>query len=244
MMSDNISEYVTKEKNINFPPDETPVQMQSTSTVQHNDAYYHHVDVPDITQVFILGAAIIVLLFIMLVVQLIKVFTGAKKRDCIPASEIYEYFPAGKGIPSCNLLSLCVLAPVFCTPKKLAEVSRQIIVANAQEIAWTPGSSRIDGHQAENITWAISSQSPADKYDLINKTSRVSPDSGLLYEPDTVLDHRERVRLFIQIQFPHGSDWSEVLRLTDIVTEKVSSGRTAGGYHHRHTGYTWSVSVN
>ncbi len=52
------------------------------------------------------------------------------------------------------------------------------------------------------------------------------------------------VRLFVQIQFPHGSDWSEVLRLTDIVTEKVSSGRAAGGYHHRHTGYTWSVSVN
>ncbi|HCU4882151.1 TPA: hypothetical protein OUW06_004939 [Escherichia coli] len=145
---------------------------------------------------------------------------------------------------SCNLLSLCVLAPVFCTPRKLAEVSREIIVASAQEIAWTPGSSRIDGHQAENITWAISSQSPADKYDLINKTSCVSPDSGRFYEPDTVLDHRERVRLFIQIQFPHGSDWSEVLRLTDIVTEKVSSGRTAGGHHHRHTGYTWSVSVN
>ncbi len=68
--------------------------------------------------------------------------------------------------------------------------------------------------------------------------------SGRFYEPDTVLDHRERVRLFVQIQFPHGSDWSEVLRLTDIVTEKVSSGRAAGGYHHRHTGYTWSVSVN
>ncbi|MCN0322727.1 hypothetical protein ML014_26850, partial [Escherichia coli] len=130
---------------------------------------------------------------------------------------------------SCNLLSLCVLAPVLCTPRKLAEVSREIIVASAQEIAWTPGSSRIDGHQGENITWSLSSQSPADKYDLINKTSRVSPDSGRFYEPDTVLDHRERVRLFIQIQFPHGSDWSEVLRLTDIVTEKVSSGRAAGG---------------
>ncbi|MDL9851822.1 hypothetical protein QS323_26485, partial [Escherichia coli] len=37
---------------------------------------------------------------------------------------------------------------------------------------------------AENITWAISSQSPADKYDLINKTSCVSPDSGRFYEPD------------------------------------------------------------
>ncbi|MDB7119831.1 hypothetical protein PM165_23290, partial [Escherichia coli] len=141
-----------------------------------------------------------------------------------------------------SVTSLCVLAPVLCTPRKLAEVSREIIVASAQEIAWTPGSSRIDGHQGENITWSLSSQSPADKYDLINKTSRVSPDSGRFYEPDTVLDHRERVRLFIQIQFPHGSDWSEVLRLTDIVTEKVSSGRAAGGYHHRHTGYTWSVS--
>lgn len=51
-------------------------------------------------------------------------------------------------------------------------------MASAQEIAWTPGSSRIDGHQGENITWSLSSQSPADKYDLINKTSRVSPDSG------------------------------------------------------------------
>lgn len=244
MISDNISEYVTKEKNINFPPDETPVQMQSTSTVQHNDAYYHHVDVPDITQVFILGLQLLFCSLLCWLSSLLRFLLVQKKRDYIPASEIYEYFPAGKGIPSCNLLSLCVLAPVFCTPKKLAEVSRQIIVANAQEIAWTPGSSRIDGHQGENITWALSSLSPADKYDLINKTSRVSPDSGLLYEPDTVLDHRERVRLFIQIQFPHGSDWSEILRLTDIVTEKVSSGRTAGGYHHRHTGHTWSVSVN
>ncbi|WP_198587335.1 hypothetical protein [Escherichia coli] len=125
---------------------------------------------------------------------------------------------------SCNLLSLCVLAPVFCTPKKLAEVSREIIVASAQEIVWTPGSSRIDGHQEENITWEISSQSPADKYDRINKTSRVSPDSGHFYEPGTALDYRERVRLFIQIQFSHESDWSEILRLTDIVLEKVSSG--------------------
>ncbi len=77
-------------------------------------------------------------------------------------------------------------------------------MASAQEIAWTPGSSRIDGHQAENITWAISSQSPADKYDLINKTSCVSPDSGRFYEPDTVLDHRERVRLLFRSSFRMG----------------------------------------
>ncbi|MER3630636.1 hypothetical protein J8778_26645 [Klebsiella pneumoniae] len=110
-------------------------------------------------------------------------------------------------------------------------------------MAWTPGSSRIDGHQAENITWAISSQSPADKYDLINKTSCVSPDSGRFYEPDTVLDHRERVRLFIQIQFPNGSDWSEVLRLIALVTEKFSSGWTEGGLYPRHPEYSWFVSA-
>ncbi len=77
-------------------------------------------------------------------------------------------------------------------------------MASAQEIAWTPGSSRIDGHQGENITWSLSSQSPADKYDLINKTSRVSPDSGRFYEPDTVLDHRERVRLLFRSSFRTG----------------------------------------
>ncbi|EFC8813760.1 hypothetical protein CR052_005117 [Escherichia coli] len=142
---------------------------------------------------------------------------------------------------SCNLLSLCMLAPVFCTPKKLAEVSREIIVSGAQEIAWTPGSSRIDGELEENITWSLSSQTHADKYELINKTSRVSPDSGHFYELGTALDYRERVRLFVQIQYSHESDWSEILRLTDIVLEKVSSGRPAGGYHHRYTGYTWFV---
>ncbi|MCU7231421.1 hypothetical protein NR514_27245, partial [Escherichia coli] len=42
---------------------------------------------------------------------------------------------------------------------------------------------------------------------------------------------------FVQIQYSHESDWSEILRLTDIVLEKVSSGRPAGGYHHRYTGY-------
>ncbi|WP_249439707.1 hypothetical protein, partial [Escherichia coli] len=106
------------------------------------------------------------------------------------------------------------------------------------------GKTSIFSHPVYLFLRKFSLQDSRGGSDLINKTSRVSPDSGRFYEPDTVLDHRERVRLFIQIQFPHGSDWSEVLRLTDIVTEKVSSGRTAGGYHHRHTGYTWSVSVN
>nr|WP_250391275.1 hypothetical protein [Escherichia coli] len=75
-------------------------------------------------------------------------------------------------------------------------------MAVMREIAWTPGSSRIDGHRAENITQAISSQSPADKYDLINKTSVFLPDSGRFMNPDiqfwiTVNGYA----LFIQISF-------------------------------------------
>ncbi|HHI2658110.1 TPA: hypothetical protein ACQ8R0_004801 [Escherichia coli] len=218
--------------------------IQDNTVTTKDYLYSNNID----TDLLVVIGGLIVILFLMM---LIMYFINSLRHKELTEILTKISFPEKSGsnllkpeAVSCNLLSLCVLAPVFCTPRKLAEVSREIIVASAQEIAWTPGSSRIDGHQAENITWAISSQSPADKYDLINKTSRVSPDSGRFYEPDTVLDHRERVRLFIQIQFPHGSDWSEVLRLTDIVTEKVSSGRTAGGYHHRHTGYTWSVSVN
>ncbi len=225
MTSDNIAEYVGENNQFTEKPvTEYPPVIQDNTVTTKDYLYSNNID----TDLLVVIGGLIVILFLMM---LIMYFINSLR-------------PLKPEAVSCNLLSLCVLAPVFFTPRKLAEVSREIIVASAQEIAWTPGSSRIDGHQAENITWAISSQSPADKYDLINKTSRVSPDSGRFYEPDTVLDHRERVRLFVQIQFPHGSDWSEVLRLTDIVTEKVSSGRAAGGYHHRHTGYTWSVSVN
>ncbi len=194
----------------------------------------------------VIGGLIVILFLMMLIMYFInslrhKEITGILEKISFPEkSGSNSLKPEAV---SCNLLSLCVLAPVFCTPRKLAEVSgrsswrvrRKLHGRRGAVVLMVPGG---EYHRA------ISSQSPADKYDLINKTSRVSPDSGSFYEPDTVLDHRERVRLFIQIQFPHGSDWSEVLRLTDIVTEKVSSGRTAGGYHHRHTGYTWSVSVN
>ncbi|MGV2654575.1 UNVERIFIED_CONTAM: hypothetical protein PO322_24900, partial [Escherichia coli] len=70
------------------------------------------------------------------------------------------------------------------------------------------------------------------------------PSETMIWQPEFTDKTLSRKPGAVQIQFPHGSDWSEVLRLTDIVTEKVSSGRAAGGYHHRHTGYTWSVSVN
>ncbi|EEW5201772.1 hypothetical protein D3652_13675 [Escherichia coli] len=191
MTSDNIAEYVGENNQFTENPvTEYPPVIQDNIVTTKDYLYSNNID----TDLLVVIGGLIVILFLMM---LIMYFINSLRHKEL--TEILEKisFPEKSGsnllkpeAVSCNLLSLCVLAPVLCTPRKLAEVSREIIVASAQEIAWTPGSSRIDGHQGENITW------------------------------------------------------SEVLRLTDIVTEKVSSGRAAGGYHHRHTGYTWSVSVN
>lgn len=122
----------------------------------------------------VIGGLIVILFLMMLIMYFINSLRHKKLTEILGKISFPEKSGSNLLKPeavSCNLLSLCVLAPVLCTPRKLAEVSREIIVASAQEIAWTPGSSRIDGHQGENITWSLSSQSPADKYDLINKTS-------------------------------------------------------------------------
>lgn len=242
MTSDNIAEYVGENNQFTEKPvTEYPPVIQDNTATTKDYLYSNNID----TDLLVVIGGLVVILFLMM---LVMYFINSLRHNELTEILTKISFPEKSGSNPlkpeegrCNLLSLCVLAPVFCTPKKLAEVSRQIIVTSAQEIAWTPGSSRIDGEQEENITWSLSSLTHADKYDRINKTSRVSPDSGHFYEPGTALDYRERVRLFIQIQFSHESDWSEILRLTDIVLEKVSSGRSAGGYHHRYTGYTWFV---
>ncbi len=195
MTSDNIAEYVGENNQFTEKPvtEYPPVIQDNTATTKH---YLYSNNNIDADLLMVIGGLVVILFLMMLVMHFINSLRHKELTEILTKISFPEKSGSSPVKPeavSCNLLSLCVLAPVFCTPKKLAEVSREIIVSGAHEIAWTPGSSRIDGHQAENITWAISSQSPADKYDLINKTSRVSPDSGLLYEPDTVLDHRERV---------------------------------------------------
>ncbi|EFE7984915.1 hypothetical protein OPZ10_005071, partial [Escherichia coli] len=127
----------------------------------------------------VIGGLIVILFLMMLVMYFINSLRYKELTEILTKISFPEKSGSNPVKPeavSCNLLSLCMLAPVFCTPKKLAEVSREIIVSGAQEIAWTPGSSRIDGELEENITWSLSSQTHADKYELINKTSRVSPD--------------------------------------------------------------------
>lgn len=105
----------------------------------------------------VIGGLIVILFLMMLIMYFINSLRHKKLTEILGKISFPEKSGSNLLKPeavSCNLLSLCVLAPVLCTPRKLAEVSREIIVASAQEIAWTPGSSRIDGHQGENITWS------------------------------------------------------------------------------------------
>ncbi|MDN1947258.1 hypothetical protein FCZ44_27650 [Escherichia coli] len=155
MTSDNIAEYVGENNQFTEKPvTEYPPVIQDNTVTTKDYLYSNNID----TDLLVVIGGLIVILFLMM---LIMYFINSLRHKEL--TEILEKisFPEKSGsnslkpeAVSCNLLSLCVLAPVFCTPRKLAEVSREIIVASAQEIAWTPGSSRIDGHQAENITWA------------------------------------------------------------------------------------------
>ncbi len=225
-MSENSNEYMVRDIN-SYSPEETPPAHQISSTELHHDVNSHCMAYPDLTPVFVSGAIFTGLVIILLVAR--KIIMA-----CI--------FSSGK--PPCNLLSLCVLAPVFCTDKTLADVSREIIVTRAQGIAWMPGSSRLDGHQGDNITWALHSQAPVGDDARIDTLSRVSPDSGFGYEPSSALAYRERTRLFVQIQFRQGGDWQDVLRLTDMALANIAAGIPAGGHFSGHQGYTWRLTVN
>lgn len=159
MTSDNIAEYVGENNQFTEKPvTEYPPVIQDNTVTTKDYLYSNNID----TDLLVVIGGLIVILFLMM---LIMYFINSLRHKELTEILTKISFPEKSGsnllkpeAVSCNLLSLCVLAPVFCTPRKLAEVSREIIVASAQEIAWTPGSSRIDGHQAENITWAISSQ--------------------------------------------------------------------------------------
>ena len=153
MTSDNIAEYVGENNQFTEKPvTEYPPVIQDNTVTTKDYLYSNNID----TDLLVVIGGLIVILFLMM---LIMYFINSLRHKELTEILTKISFPEKSGsnllkpeAVSCNLLSLCVLAPVFCTPRKLAEVSREIIVASAQEIAWTPGSSRIDGHQAENIT--------------------------------------------------------------------------------------------
>ncbi len=150
MTSDNIAEYVGENNQFTEKPvTEYPPVIQDNTVTTKDYLYSNNLD----TDLLVVIGGLIVILFLMM---LIMYFINSLRHKELTEILTKISFPEKSGsnslkpeAVSCNLLSLCVLAPVLCTPRKLAEVSREIIVASAQEIAWTPGSSRIDGHQAK-----------------------------------------------------------------------------------------------
>ncbi len=153
MTSDNIAEYVGENNQFTEKPvTEYPPVIQDNTVTTKDYLYSNNID----TDLLVVIGGLIVILFLMM---LIMYFINSLRHKELTEILTKISFPEKSGsnllkpeAVSCNLLSLCVLAPVFCTPRKLAEVSGEIIVASAQEIAWTPGSSRIDGHQGGRIS--------------------------------------------------------------------------------------------
>ncbi|EOO4146829.1 hypothetical protein KMZ46_RS25440, partial [Escherichia coli] len=166
MTSDNIAEYVGENNQFTEKPvTEYPPVIQDNTATTKDSLYSNNIDTDLLV---VIGGLVVILFLMMLVMYFINSLRHKELTEILTKISFPEKSGSNPLKPEegrCNLLSLCVLAPVFCTPKKLAEVSRQIIVTSAQEIAWTPGSSRIDGEQEENITWSLSSQTHADKYD-------------------------------------------------------------------------------
>lgn len=135
MTSDNIAEYVGENNQFTEKPvTEYPPVIQDNTVTTKDYLYSNNID----TDLLVVIGGLIVILFLMM---LIMYFINSLRHKELTEILTKISFPEKSGsnllkpeAVSCNLLSLCVLAPVLCTPRKLAEVSREIIVASAQEI--------------------------------------------------------------------------------------------------------------
>ncbi|EJK6524259.1 hypothetical protein NLK49_005286, partial [Escherichia coli] len=142
MTSDNIAEYVGENNQFTEKPvtEYPPVIQDNTATTKH---YLYSNNNIDADLLMVIGGLVVILFLMMLVMHFINSLRHKELTEILTKISFPEKSGSNSLKPeavSCNLLSLCVLAPVFFTPRKLAEVSREIIVASAQEIAWTPGS--------------------------------------------------------------------------------------------------------
>lgn len=76
----------------------------------------------------VIGGLIVILFLMMLIMYFINSLRHKELTEILTKISFPEKSGSSPLKPEedcCDLLSLCVLAPVFCTPKKLAEVSRR-----------------------------------------------------------------------------------------------------------------------
>lgn len=126
MTSDNIAEYVGENNQFTEKPvTEYPPVIQDNTVTTKDYLYSNNID----TDLLVVIGGLIVILFLMM---LIMYFINSLRHKELTEILTKISFPEKSGsnllkpeAVSCNLLSLCVLAPVFCTPRKLAEVSRR-----------------------------------------------------------------------------------------------------------------------
>ncbi|WP_137464803.1 hypothetical protein, partial [Escherichia coli] len=120
MTSDNIAEYVGENNQFTEKPvTEYPPVIQDNTVTTKDYLYSNNID----TDLLVVIGGLIVILFLMMLIMYFINYLRHKEL-----TEILEKisFPEKSGsnllkpeAVSCNLLSLCVLAPVLCTPRKL-----------------------------------------------------------------------------------------------------------------------------
>lgn len=128
MTSDNIAEYVGENNQFTEKPvTEYPPVIQDNTVTTKDYLYSNNIDTDLLV---VIGGLIVILFLMMLIMYFINSLRHKKLTEILGKISFPEKSGSNLLKPeavSCNLLSLCVLAPVLCTPRKLAEVSREII---------------------------------------------------------------------------------------------------------------------
>lgn len=126
MTSDNIAEYVGENNQFTEKPvTEYPPVIQDNTVTTKDYLYSNNIDTDLLV---VIGGLIVILFLMMLIMYFINSLRHKKLTEILGKISFPEKSGSNLLKPeavSCNLLSLCVLAPVLCTPRKLAEVSRR-----------------------------------------------------------------------------------------------------------------------
>lgn len=118
MTSDNIAEYVGENNQFTEKPvTEYPPVIQDNTATTKDSLYSNNIDTDLLV---VIGGLVVILFLMMLVMYFINSLRHKELTEILTKISFPEKSGSNPLKPEegrCNLLSLCVLAPVFCTPK-------------------------------------------------------------------------------------------------------------------------------
>ena len=148
MTSDNIAEYVGENNQFTEKPvTEYPPVIQDNTVTTKDYLYSNNID----TDLLVVIGGLIVILFLMMLIMYF--INSLRHKELTEILEKYLFLKNPGAICLNRRRSAVICCPCVCWhrysvhPESWQKSPGRCIVASAQEIAWTPGSSRIDGHQ-------------------------------------------------------------------------------------------------